>query len=211
MTSQRRIRWKLFAPLITLLVMGTAACWFFLGKLREPFVSKVIMGYRYRCTLSTEWKLTEATSKPLPNPSEEYEFSPAPSPIREWMAIHLLQQSLRKRSSKSSSLPMLDLTTEVGRAMPHTKIISGYPEVETRAPERRFQIDGCPATLTHFNLRALGMDVTYHVLLVCTPNSTHTYCVNFMTNSKDSPKASRELESVIASFHVEKVAEAGGK
>ncbi len=213
--SLRRSKWKTAAVLVAILiVMGVVVCCVLLGKMQERkgFVSNVTAGYRYRCTLSTNWKLAQASER-----SSTY-FS-APNPIQEWISVHLFHQP-PTNGTLFNGRPELDLGIATSEEMPNfIKMEAGYPEPESGAisagikalTAKHFRLDGCPATMA--TMEAIGPNgKNAHVttLLVCPPNQVTTYLVFIAAEPEYSTQADREMQAILASFHVEKVAGTSG-
>jgi hypothetical protein len=213
MTSPRRIKGKTLVFLAAVLALVVVASCLFIGKMRErkPFVSKVVEGYRFRCTLSTDQNLIEHTS----NASEETStFSATPNPIREWITTRLFHQPPTV-GKVFNGRPQLVLVAVTATNMPSfVKIEAGYPEPDPRGSggirtltDKHFRLDGCPATVTKIEMPGPGKTARATILLVCTPDYAATYLAMSVAEPEFSDQADREMQTVISSFHIEKATE----
>jgi hypothetical protein len=218
MNSPRRMKRKTIAILAAVLVMGIAASCLLIGKMRErkPFADKVVAGYRFHCTLSPDWQLKPNPAHSSPGTVEEYTFSASLSPVREWIALHLFHQPPAKGISFGGR-PQLIMGTETGKAMPSLTFQAGYPELDLHAPPmagikvvpgRHFRIDNCPATVTGIDLGTVSTTGHYTLLLVSTPDHVNTYFVTTGAELRYSYEGDREIQAILSSIHVEKVAAA---
>lgn len=124
-----------------------------------------------------------------------------PNPMMSWIARRLFHHVLPSENS-----PIIALM----RLRPSAKMFhirDGYPEVIWGNPpspnisQRHLQIDGFPATVvTHTNKYYRG---TW--LIVSVPDCPVAYVVTACDTPADMGKSSREMQAIIASFHVEKV------
>jgi len=98
-----RVRRKTVVSFLAVLLTSGVAICLFVGKIHErrAFVSRVTAGYRYRCTLSSDWKLTQHDTSPPPGNKDEYTYASAPSPIREWITVHILHHPAPNKNIKN--------------------------------------------------------------------------------------------------------------
>jgi len=203
--------WKRRVVPIVVLVAGIGMTALLVGKMRErkAFVSPEVAGYRYRCTLSTDWKLTHDSQTRSTLRPQSFSFTAPPSPIRAWIASHLPGKppSPKRRTYEE---PTLVLETEKVTAQ-YTSIRSqgGYPELNLWGAgriltDRHLQIDKCPATLTRFEIPFLpGKPVHGTCLCVFSPDHGYTYLIGSLAEPSKSDRVDREMEAIAASFHVE--------
>jgi len=203
--------WKRRVVLITVLAAGIGMTALLVGKMRErrAFVSPEVAGSRYRCTLSTDWKLTQDSQTRSTDRPQSFSFTAPPSPIRAWIASHLPGKppSPKRRAYEE---PTLIMETEKVTAQ-HTSIRSqgGYPELNLpRAgrilADRHLQIDKCPATLTRFEITLLpGQPIHGTCLCVFSPDHGYTYLIGSLAEPSNRDRIDREMEAITASFHVE--------
>jgi len=204
----KQARWKSVAAIAALLTISVVASCLLIGTMRERkvFVGNVVRGYRYRCTLSTDWR---PTHNGVSGYVEEHSFAAAPSPIREWIDIHLFRQP-KPTGNPVIQQPRLTLGQETGKGSGFIHVRSGYPELDVGGPlkmvtGKHFRVDNCPATLTGIDMSGAGINSHYTILLICTPDYTNTYFVTAAAPPAYSNQADREMQAIISSFHVEKV------
>jgi hypothetical protein len=214
-----RSRWKSLTTPVAVLVGVVGVC-LFLCKMRErkEFVSNVINGYRFRCTLSTDWKPTEVFNMP-PGLIEEAVFFARPPLIQEWIVTHVCHQSPSTLDAVYGQ-QSLQLEIETGKVIPGMFLQDGYPELDPRAsetvastilPSRHYRIDGCLATMTGYDTLYHGRTLRYTILLVCTPDYRSEYTVMSYSTPERSDLVDPEMQAILTSFHVEKVVSKHGQ
>jgi hypothetical protein len=210
--GSNRLRWKPLAVPVAVLVVGVAASFLFVSKMRErkEFVSKVIGGYRYRCTLSPDWKPVQTLSIGSQDWPEQHTFTTSPSPVREWIAIHLLHQS------PTTVLPSPRLAFNTTALQTTQEVVTKADPEETLRGERHFRIDGCPATVDRYESSNGVQIIRVTSLCVSTPGYSYMYSVvgytiGGKTDLRYRDQLDPEMQAIIASFHVEKVTPTDGK
>jgi len=204
--------WKRRAALITILVAGIGMTSLLVGKMRERkvFVSAAVAGYRYRCTLSADWKRTQEARTMPPDLPRPVSFTAPPSPIRAWIASHLPgKPSVPKHWTYEN--PTLIVETEKVTAQ-YTSIRShgGYPKLDLHGvghilTDRHLQIDKCPATVTRFEITT-GIPQPIHCTCLCvfSPDHDHAYLIGSIAEISNGDRIDREMEAIAASFHIER-------
>lgn len=93
------------------------------------------------------------------------------------------------------------------------KIVAGYPEPDAGAvggmktlTEKHFRLDDCPATVTKLEIPGPGKIGSATALLVCTPDFATYFFAISIAEPPYSDQADHEIQPVISSFHIEKVA-----
>jgi hypothetical protein len=202
-----RGRWKPLAARAVILVVGVVMPGLLIGKIweRQEFVGRVdpASGYRCRFTVSAEWKRRLNTPDPA-EPFESEAFTLAHSPIGEWIDNHLLHRSL----SDPPTIDLLDgrLNGRAGRGVTEFKpSFLGSDQTDT---DHRFKIDGYPSVV-------LTMRSGWHYetkLIVYVPEVTVVYEISCKTEDEDIARVESEMQEIISSFHIDKVAVSeGGK
>ncbi|MCW3095795.1 MAG: hypothetical protein JWL77_1413 [Chthonomonadaceae bacterium] len=201
-----RSRWKTFALLAAVLVVGMVTTCLLVGKAQErTTVFGEIdreAGLRCRVTLSTGWK---QQAREIGSPS--FVASPL-SPVQQWIDRHLLHRP-------TSQLPTISLGRFPIGGFRGFCLREGYPElVQSRRlrmlSHRRLHVDGYPATLIEHDYRGTpSLNVT--ALFVYVPNHATVYAVYGLSEASNADRFDREMQAVIASFHIEKVVPTGGK
>ena len=208
-----RLRRKSIAACATLLAVGVVVTSLLFGKARErkEVVGPIVAGYRYRCTLSTDWKLRPANPLAEHPPFPSYDFQAYRNPILEWITTHLLSQSPTKGNATSWQ-PTLGMDQRsLEDYGPWIKIKGTYPRFDSPGKllsERNFRIDGCPATLVRYeqftNFGSQSIRETF--LCVAAPDSSGICVVSCLADRQDSEAIDKEVNAIVSSFHVEKVA-----
>jgi len=194
---KKRVRWKFLAALIAVVAVGGVAIGLFVrqAQKRTTFWTDVgpMMGYRYRITLSAEWKKGEESTVYSPSFVESQG-----SPIRQWVQHHLwLRKAAEPLKIDMNSLP-LEFSPTDGK---YPELI---PEIGSRVlVQRQLHIDGCAATLVGF-MNPSGTHYEEH-LVVYVPASTTVYSVNGFSDPSGAVRLDHEMQEVVASFHTEKI------
>ena len=211
----KRIRWKPFVALAVFILGGVATLYVVTGKMQErkEFVGTVDSksGYRCRFTFGSNWRCKD--SRPIGITGSDYlddnRFTPSPSsPLRRWIGRHLF------RETSDFVPPEIYLQTIRQKDFSWYSIFKGYPVVnrgEQVITERHFTINGCPTT---FNRRLIAPgppSICASTLLVYVPDGKIMYSLDadfFVSGDQ----VDHEMQAIISSFHVEKVAPpTGGK
>lgn len=210
----KRVRSKSVVASVVALVTGIVATCLLIDKIKErtDVVSKPVMGYRYHFTRPSDWHIAQDYSDASHGMPEAYTFVPTPRPIREWIAVHLFHQPPHSVPFIVEQ-PRYSMETETALAAPHDiQIKSGYPEPDFQGrmqvlSERHLRIDACPATVFRCEM-VLQMGTTFHVtmLIVYQPDTGNEYTLQGWAERHYSDQIDREMQAIIASFHVEKVA-----
>jgi len=212
----KRSQWKSLS-LLAVVVVNVAALCLLVGKARErrEFVGPVDnAGYRYRFTVSSAWKndaLEQWDFMCVPKPELSLS-SPAPDPVRLWINAHLLHipPSDPDKIYLRKELPVRSAGPRSGF---RSSIVDGYPEPYYGIPVRyvwsptqhrsirHFLIDGYPATSDECDI------APYHLesLLVYVADHRRVYEVTGVSKSANHYQLHRQMQAIIASFHVEKV------
>ncbi len=205
----KRGRWKAVAVLAAVLMVGAAGTCLWISKMRErkEFVSNAVDGYRFRCTLSPDWRFQQNVGSNPQNWMKEYVFSPSRSPLREWLATHLFLQP-PSTGNIVNQRPRLILGLETRIRGGYIDLRSGYPELAAGSHTKHFRIDNCPATITELDMLTIGIPGNYphySYLLVCTPDYQNTYYVVSAALPPYSDQIDREMQAIISSVHIERV------
>jgi hypothetical protein len=211
----KRSRWKPLSVLATVLVVSVASSWIIVGKAkdRKEFVGRVdpATGYRYRFLLSPAWKPQDLYSI-WELPSEmEASFILMPSPIRQWLDARLLH----KASPEPLSIQLIGSKMSDDGWGFH--IVQGYPEyvvpvrmavMPVTTTHEHLHIDGYPATRARWEWKQTGTTVLHNTFLfVYIPENSTGYTLS--ASCKDTAELAvidQEMQAIIASFHIEKVA-----
>jgi len=202
----KRTRWRPFAFIafaLVIVVIGAVVT----GKMKErkEFIGRLdqATGYRCRFTLAPNWQRVNLAQDTQWISQENFSPSP-PNPIRAWITTHLFHQAVSSHDSL-----MITVISPKRSRFPFVQSQAGYPELPPYSPRtvlahRHTRIDGFPATVIRTDAQTF--------LLVCLPDNTAWYIVTDSGTLSNSAQADREMQSVIASFHIEKVAApTGGK
>lgn len=217
-TSRRR-KFGIFFALVA--IAFVTVCGLLIAKMRErqDFVSKTVMGYRCRFTYPLHWQADRVSSTEAGKAREVYTFTPNPSPIREWIAVHLFHQAptapgllwvanARPAFMMEVSTPQTANEDVVIRAgYPEPSMPSNTPSVVTMRlfSDRHLHIDGCPATVFRCEVAASGMNFYEVDLLVYQPETKTLFSVGGCGGDQYSGQVDREVEAIVSSFHVERV------
>jgi len=203
MKLKNRNRWKFLIVITAVLVVGMVA----IGALvrqaqkRTVFLSEVdpMTGYRYRITLSADWKKEEEDTTFASSAFSTSSFVESQgSPVPQWIQRHLWRRKTTEPLKINlASYPLTFLPKD-----------GGYPELtpETGSRvimQRQLHIDGCAATLMAVDS---PIDTQYREhLVVYVPASTTMYSVVGISEPSGAVRLDHEMQGVIASFHTEKV------
>ena len=183
---------------------------------RTEFVGNVdpTSGIRCRFLLAADWKRTDnLVFTKAPGYVDEAEFSaPPPGPIRKWIEAHLLRKPFPLWHKPVIYLVSLSPSTSLlGQ---YLQIQAGYPELlstnipsTTRFTQRHLRIDGCPATV----LTVTDRNYSSNALLVYVPEASVAYMISGLSWSQNTAQVDHEMQAIVSSFHIEKVATAGSK
>ncbi len=210
MTVNLRACWKLLVVLAAVLVMGVVSC-LLISKVheRKEFVGNIdeASGYRCRFSLASSWRVTGRNIALSLGVLDNATFKPARSPIREWIDRVLLH-----RQTAIQPLIGLRAVTKDTASWSDFTYQAGYPELwlgprEHILTRRRLWIDNCPATVVSFEL---ARSHPHTLLSVAVPD--HSVVFMIRDGNLKSEDLNREMQAIISSFHIEKVAAgAGGK
>ena len=206
-----RARWKPPAILAAVSIAGVVALYLVSNKpqKRRTIVGRVdpISGCRCRFTITYDWRIYSAANRQAGSRIESDVFLPAAAPAREWIEDHILHRSLVE-------VPVISFvaspTTPRNAAVP---IVDGYPELTPVGPRRlityrHLRIDGFPATVVSSEEGPASHRFRRTALLVYVPDHSMLYEVT----GSGGAAMNREMQAIISSFHLEKVAvPAGGK
>jgi hypothetical protein len=211
----KRARWKSLVALAAVLTAGVVASCLLISKIheRKEFVGKVEDGYRCRFTFSPTWQQYveygwEHVSPPRPDYVDDAHFKPLPpSPVRQWMSAHLFHQPAWPPDAHTfgiSSCRREDFPCRI-------RLVGGHPEPiwvgnEQGLTQRHLIIDGCPATLIQRPLVVSGTPCQWTLMLVYKPNNAFLYAVGGLTRITNDNWFHEEMEKIVSSFHVERVA-----
>jgi len=217
-----RAQWKILAVLTAILVVGATGAYLLIHKARErkTFLGNIDSGYRCRFTLSSVWQwavtaqgTARAVDPPPPIAVDYAQFDlPPPSPMSKWLSLHLLHPG-----AVPQDLPKIGLFSYPLSEFPAKfRLIQGYPSPDWQgtAPKHtqsHLFIDGCPATVIYLTTSVTGKPLHCVYLLVYEPTRSFLYCVGGNSASNDSAWFHREMQAIVASFHVEKVPVPAGK
>jgi hypothetical protein len=205
----KRLRWKSVIAFAVILVVSVIALCLLASKTpeRKGFVGNMEpeSGYRCRFTLSSSWRVTGRDIALSPGVLDNATFKPARSPIREWIDRVLLHR-------QTAIQPMIGLraVTKDTASWSDFKYQAGYPELwlgprEHILTRRRLWIDNCPATVVSFEL---ARSHPHTLLSVAVPD--HSVVFMIRDGNLKSEDLNREMQAIISSFHIEKVAVGAG-
>jgi hypothetical protein len=219
----RKLKTRRFLVPLCAVVFGVIVCCIGIGKMQErtEFVGKVDpnSGYRCRFTVPASWQHYNR-----PRYSDEQDimdgsyFVPlAKSPVRQWIETHfLLASRTAGRSLISERAPLDYHATHLSPTYRTVHIQGGYPEItEVRSwkiSREHLRIDGYAATLSRVDVPIWNRSRTDHGiwLVVYLPDQATVYVVGNPSVSPDFEQMAREMQMIISSFHVEKVAVSRG-
>jgi hypothetical protein len=198
-TSTPKTLWKRLAILAIVLVIGIVASCLALRKPQERnvFVGRIdpVSGYRCRFTLSPEWR-EDKSQKGNASLSVDYFFPPPGNPIHAWIATYLLHQA--------ASDPTITLLSPRNSIVQVFQMQAGYPAM-IRPPlhftQHHLRINGFPATIINASYKS----DTATLLLVYIPDHSVSYRMIGTGTPYNAAETNREMQAIIASFHVEKV------
>ena len=217
----KRARWKPRVCFLAILVVGIVALCLFIGKIRErkEFISKIdgVSGYRCRFTLAAGWSQEAFLPPPdMHTDMRAYEFtSPRVHATLRWVYNRLYSQETSPPSTVNMGPGTLQMSI-VLRIFPGKSqkvygysLSRGYPEPILEKGERiltcrHLMIDECPATL--FSKEWMTPYRREHLtLLVSTPDHKMLYEVGDFGRYMHIDDFDHEIETITASFHVERV------
>jgi len=233
-----RAQWKISAVLTAILVVGVTGPYLLIHKARErkTFLGNVdpVSGYRCRFTLSPVWNwhvktgLTGNRQGSPPSFGNHGDFDPGDSPLdgadftfprpaspsgplSQWLSLHFFPKTVPAKTPKIGlfSCPLKDFPG-------HTRLVRGYPEFvgegEGTVPKHtqsHLLIDGCPATIMDFT--SFPDSPGPYSLIVYDSKSDLLYCVGGVAEEGESAWFHREMQAIIASFHIEKASFPAGR
>ncbi|MCW3055085.1 MAG: hypothetical protein JWN14_4255 [Chthonomonadales bacterium] len=221
-----RFRWQ--SILVLTMMVGVILSWLWISKMneRKELVGKTDTVSKFRCrfTVPSDWQATDnlrrvavlsASSGVQPLhcwsvPShvlEDETFTPLPGPIRLWMDNYVLHR-------RTDNSPSIHLSTLTGTLVPwQYQINGGYPQPvvfdEERPLTRRLCINGYRATVVTDPLKP-GEAMRKMWLLVYVPHHSILYEVSVSAETSDFAPLDREMQAIVASYHIEKVAGSAG-
>jgi hypothetical protein len=192
----RRHKWNPLASLAAILGVSMVLLCLLVNKAQErtEFVGAVdpASGYRCRFTIASGWKHYGDGNVVF--------FCPAPSPLLKWMAVHLFHET-----ADTGTTWAIEMVTETDgrnlRLWSSEKIVT----------QNHFSIDGCPATVIHSSLDIYGNPPAMTRLWVTVPDQPIRYDMDATVDSPDSDQIEAEMQAIISSFRVEKVAVPTGR
>lgn len=213
----RRFIWKPLTILTVMLSVGVAAgLWIRQGQKRTAFFGNVdkASGYRCRFTLSSNWHRHDSLSELASDVVDVMSFTPPElSPVLRWIGSHIPHRSESTQLPPFITPEISLITNTVRQPSDASLFLNGYPIVNERGrllTERHLNIDGCPATVVETDLTDTTPPIRAATLLVYTPDRKVVYIVRAFLLVPEN-QGDREMEAIIASFHIEKVAPPTGK
>ncbi|MCW3097485.1 MAG: hypothetical protein JWL77_3103 [Chthonomonadaceae bacterium] len=202
-----RGRWKPLVVFAIGLAVGVVVTCLFLRKVtqRTTFFGETdpASGYRCRITLPSDWKQKARLREMADN---SFFVASSSSPLQQWIESRLLHRP----ASRPTTIYLSH------SALRGFRLTGGYPEPtfvgQARLlTHRHLDVDGYHATMIRMNYPALA-SLHSEVLFVYAPDHSTVYTVYGSAAASHEEQLDREMQGVIASFHVEKVAvPAGGK
>ncbi|MCW3097372.1 MAG: hypothetical protein JWL77_2990 [Chthonomonadaceae bacterium] len=213
MSKKLQPRWK------SLVVLSTATISIVLYVLvgvrqeRQEIVGRVQSGYRYRFTLSSAWQGDAGHLRMLDadtgagNGLDDYVFKPRPSPLLLWSYRHLLHRP-------PPASPEIRLTTYAINDLPTFNFLhrfqGAYPEPilgdqERMVTHRHLTVGGCPTTVVRLEKTEFGRSCPGTQVLIDVASHTIVYDLHGYSLSP-ADDVNHEIETILSSFHVEKVA-----
>jgi hypothetical protein len=206
-----RSRRKPIAVLATVLVVGAVAACLMIrsGMATERkelrFERDPVLGCQYRFTVSSNWQVTMplvGVHSGIPIGDLSLTAAP-PTPFRQWMNDHLLRRS----SSDPASIQTTSYLLKRARII---RLVNGYPEMRTppqsrTLEHRHLRIDGYPATLSRWEQAIGGKNYQTTLLSIYFPESSAMYDMYGISDPQNADQIHREIQQIIASFHIEKV------
>ena len=126
-------------------------------------------------------------------------FTPSLNPMQQWIALHLFHQTAPKGGPRAI---VLACSTHASG--------SGFMPREKTGESRHLLIDGCPAMVGHSASTFPGDPPFLTRLTVSVPFQTIQYEMYATVDSPGIDRIGSEMEKIISSFHVDKVAPPGG-
>ena len=207
-----RSGWKPVAVLtVALSVVVAAGLWVRQGQKRAEFLGNVdpASGYRCRFTLSSNWHRHEDRSGRASDVVDFYRFTPPEiGPILRWIETHIPHRSKPTQLPPFIAPEIYLITNHVRQSSDIAPLLNGYPIVPRLGEpltERHITIDSCPATIVEDALTDTVPPIRTATLLVYTPDRKVVYSVNAFFLVPEN-QGDREIQAIIASFHIEKVA-----
>jgi hypothetical protein len=203
-------RKKSLGFLVFVLGLATIVSLLLVGKMRErrPFFGKVVAGYQCRFMLATDWEPAEDSLTVSTDMPEYHAFTKTEPPVRTWISNHIFHRPLSPAGALEPTL-MMEIDSAHGRP-DVIQIRQGYPEPNLQGmgqvlAERHLQIDGSRATVVLVELALGGPPIRGTFLCVYIPGASHTYLVGSVADLPNSDRSDREMQAIVASFHVDKV------
>ena len=179
------------------LLVGVVALCFIIGKAfqRTEFISYVdpVSGYRCRFTFNSAWKTVDVGPPSVTRGPDYVFFGPSRNPIQQWIAVHLFHEQ-----TTSGAPPGIYLTTVING--PSTAL-GRQEQIQSK---RHFMIDGCPAVVLQCTEEPLGEPPGHTHFWVFVPHQSIHFEIDATIDSPDTDDVDKEMQAVIASFHVER-------
>jgi hypothetical protein len=156
-------------------------------------------GYRCRFTLAPGWSKDDKTNGGYLPEGEVVEayFRPSqPNPIAAWITVHLLHRQLPSRDEQTLTVARLP---DIAGTFP---LRNGYPINGPDRMQSHLKIDGFPSTV----YTQIDQYISVTALVVYVPQARAGYIVGAMGRPHNVDHLDSEMQAIIASFHIEKVA-----
>ena len=202
-TKQMAKRWKLITVFIAVSAVVLGACVLIRkAQERQEFVSSVdpISGYRCRFLLSPNWQHFDSSLTVRPGPTlRSSHFTRPPNPVRLWIDSHF-------RPNRADLSPTITLFNTYITTNARVGDLENYPEPAVWSSQRvetvrHLKIDDCPATV--FTARAGTARTTG--LVVAVPGQSFRFNLVGSTENSSMPSIDGEMQTIISSFHMEKI------
>jgi len=221
MTKRSGVRWKILTALSTALIVAGACLAIRKAHTRQDILGKIDpeSGLRCRYTIAAGWghNIGQLSSGGSGTWTKEKSRSgasisvldgdwfepPPPLPIQEWITTHLGHRPFAGSPSISQT------TFKAGDLSKEIPIRNGFPEPvpPPRARlimRRHLRIDGYPVTVD--TMEVPHYQVKRMAAYLYTPDQGNLYMVDVATPASEFAPFDHEMQVILASFHIEKVA-----
>lgn len=221
--NRSRRKFLVVSAVATTLVVAAACLWVGKMQARHEVFGGIdpASGFRCRYTVgagwganvgqigsgsAASWKLEHfASGKSYWILDANWFDAPRPSPLQEWIDSHSGKRAYQgPRSINQDTLRANDMA----KLFP---IRDGYPEPVLKPQahilsHRHFRVDGCPATVVDAEMLN-GESERTMIVCIYVPAPALLYELQFRgAPMSESAPLDRELQAILASFHVEKIA-----
>lgn len=208
-------RWKTRVGFATVLVTGIVIAYLMMradltpkrNEFISPFVGPVTSKALYRCrfTVSEDWQKRRPTLEQSSDVSDLVGIEPLPSPFKQWIDSHLFH-----RPPMAPTCIFLNHSTLQGDPGSFL-VVGGYPDLPAGSQEPRVQkhyrIGPYPATLFQLQIAQGGASYSLTLFYVYIPEADMVFILSSVTEPAEATALDREMQAIIASYHVEKAVE----